>query len=89
MTKKKLYIIFGVVVFAIAAVVGVHYTVRIAQRNSDMVYVCTGKYSKAYHCTTHCKGLDNCSGDIVKMDKQTAQRCNRHPCGFCYGKHHK
>lgn len=89
MTKKKLYIILGAIVFAIVAIVGTHYIVREVQRHSDTVYICTGKYAKAYHCTTHCKGLDNCSGEIVKMDKYDAQRRHRHPCGYCYGKHHK
>lgn len=56
------------------------------QRNSDKVYICTGKYSKAYHRNTYCKGLENCTGDVICVDKSDAKRKGKHPCGYCYGK---
>lgn len=87
MTKKKIYIAIGVAVFIIVAVVSTHYIVRAIQRNSDIVYICTGEYSRAYHCTLNCKGLDNCSADVIAIEKdRLPNRYRHHPCGYCYGK---
>ncbi len=84
---NKLRIAIVAVALAIVAAIGTHYIVRAIQRHSDTVYLCTGEYSKAYHCTTHCKGLDNCSADVIVVDKYDARRrYHRHPCAYCYGK---
>lgn len=48
------------------------------------VYICTGPYSKAYHKTSICKGLSNCSRDIDAITESEAIDEGRHKCGFCY-----
>lgn len=87
MTNKKLYIILGAVVFAIAAVVGTHYIVRIVQRNSDTVYINMDKESRVYHCTIHCKVLKQQQCEVTVVNKESAQHYYRlYPCAYCYGK---
>lgn len=44
----------------------------------DSVYICTGKYSKAYHSTYHCKGLRNCKGE---RSKDITGRCYKNAQG--------
>lgn len=51
---------------------------------NSRVYICTGPYSKAYHKTSDCKGLNNCSGNIKEITKSEAIDEGRHKCGFCY-----
>ncbi len=84
--KKKTYIVIGAAVLILATAIGTPHVVRAIQRKSDTVYICTGRYSKAYHCTAHCKGLDNCSADVITVSKEQARKQYRHPCGYCYGK---
>lgn len=52
--------------------------------NPDKVYICTGPYSTAYHKTRHCTGLNNCSMEIKKIQKNKAISMGRHKCGYCY-----
>ena len=51
---------------------------------SSTVYICTGPYSKRYHKTRPCSGLNNCSGHIKRVSLKKAQRKGRTPCGICY-----
>ena len=48
------------------------------------VYICTGPYSRAYHKTSNCIGLDNCSRDIKELTENEAIDLGRHKCRFCY-----
>ncbi len=48
------------------------------------VYICTGKYAKAYHNRTTCKGMKACKGEIKIITLKRAKELNRHPCGYCY-----
>ena len=50
----------------------------------DTVYLCNGPYSKAYHRTSHCKGLKYCTTDIESTDIGTAKEKNRRACRYCY-----
>ncbi len=49
------------------------------------VYLCMGETSECYHKNKTCKGLINCSKEIisVKLD-EAISKYNRRPCGFCY-----
>ncbi|RKR83482.1 hypothetical protein BDD43_3691 [Mucilaginibacter gracilis] len=50
----------------------------------DSVWICTGKYSKAYHKKAYCKGLRNCKGDEIKVPlKDAIYIYHRKPCGYC------
>ncbi len=51
---------------------------------SDDVYVCTGPYSKRYHCDRYCKGLENCSEDVEVLSVTEAEDLGRTPCHWCY-----
>jgi len=51
---------------------------------SGSVYICTGPSSKAYHKTKNCKGLRNCSKEIISVTLDEAKNMNRKPCGYCY-----
>lgn len=84
-SKKAVVIMLVVVLVAILSPV----IIINIQRHSDKVYVCTGRYAKAYHRNTYCEGLDNCSGDIICIDKKEAIEDGKHPCGYCYGKRNK
>lgn len=50
------------------------------------VYICTGPYSEAYHKSPNCKGLDNCSEEIIQVSLKQAKDDDRHPCHFCYNR---
>ena len=50
----------------------------------DIVYVCTGGYSKRYHSTPDCRYLDNCKGEVREVDQQFAEEKGRTPCKACY-----
>lgn len=52
----------------------------------NYVYICTGSYSKCYHKTDKCEGLEYCSKDIKKITIEQAKQMNRKPCRYCYGK---
>lgn len=48
------------------------------------VYVCTGPQSKRFHKTSHCRGLNSCSGDILAVSISKAKSMGRTPCKWCY-----
>ncbi|MBR5147764.1 MAG: hypothetical protein IKV15_01015 [Bacteroidaceae bacterium] len=48
------------------------------------VYICTGSMSRRYHKKETCKGLDRCSGEILKVSVEEARSYKRTPCRFCY-----
>lgn len=52
--------------------------------SGDIVYVCTGGYSKKYHNTPDCRYLDNCKGEVREVDQQFAEEKGRTPCKACY-----
>ena len=48
------------------------------------VYVCLGPSATKYHSNRDCRGLCNCSQNIVTMRESDARRNGRTRCGFCY-----
>lgn len=90
MVSNKLYFrnlllsIFLVIIFSL-----IYYScekTNIKEENIDpdeIVYICTGRLSKAYHITEDCRGLKNCSKDIEEVTKSEAENMSRHLCGFC------
>ena len=48
------------------------------------VYICSGYMSRRYHKKETCKGLDYCSGEILKMSVEEARSYGRTPCRYCY-----
>lgn len=53
-------------------------------KSENIVYVCTGKSAKKYHKSSRCKGLRNCKGDIVKIERSRAEAMGKTPCRICY-----
>lgn len=49
-----------------------------------MCFICTGGYSKRYHCDEFCKGLDNCQGELALVSEEEAEDEGRTPCQICY-----
>lgn len=54
------------------------------QSSETYVYICTGAYSKKYHKTSSCKGLENCSKSIKKVTENSAIEKGRTKCKICY-----
>ena len=50
----------------------------------EKVYICTGEYSKCYHCDIDCQGLSNCSADISEITLSEAMDMGRKECHYCY-----
>lgn len=54
-----------------------------AQNNDKkVVFVCTGPASECYHYNPDCKGLRNCSSDVVSIPFKVAKEKYR-PCSIC------
>jgi hypothetical protein len=51
---------------------------------SNMVYICTGRYARAYHNTTDCRGIRACKAEIRTVTLEEAQKIGRTPCRYCY-----
>jgi len=47
-------------------------------------YICTGGSSKRYHKHRDCRGLSNCGGSIIGMNKTDAINRDRTPCRICF-----
>lgn len=54
------------------------------ETNGEIVYICTGGYSKRYHSTRSCKGLRNCGGSIKAISIEEAEQMGRTPCQLCW-----
>lgn len=51
----------------------------------QIVYVCTGPYAYAYHSSSSCPGLSNCSAQINYVDESYASNVMRRvPCCRCW-----
>ena len=46
------------------------------------VYICTGKYSKKYHYTKNCGGLNICKSTIKTVELSEAKKIGRTLCGW-------
>lgn len=57
---------------------------KLTTAQETYVYICTGPQSKRYHKTNSCRGLNKCSGDVLKVTITKAKSMNRTACGWCY-----
>ena len=48
------------------------------------VYLCGGEYSKKYHNTSNCRGLNNCKGGVYRTSMNDAKQRGRTACKICY-----
>lgn len=48
------------------------------------IYICTGPQSECYHRRRYCRGLKNCSSEVVEVTLDKARRIGRRPCGHCF-----
>lgn len=48
------------------------------------VYICTGPSATKYHCKPDCRGLGNCSKDVIKVIEAYAKDKGRTKCKICY-----
>ena len=55
------------------------------QPTPTYVYICTGAKSVRYHKVNTCKGLNNCSKEIIKVTQEDAvKKHKRTPCKICF-----
>ena len=54
------------------------------EEETNMVYICTGKSSHAYHSTKDCYGIEACKGDIEIISLDDAIEMGRTPCHYCH-----
>ena len=52
-------------------------------KGDDIVFICTGRLSRAYHISENCQGLKRCSEEVKQVTKDEAKKTNRHFCTFC------
>ena len=50
----------------------------------DEVWICTGPEAYVWHKTRNCKGLDGCSGNIVKRNVNELSSKYQRKCKICY-----
>jgi hypothetical protein len=58
------------------------YDVTVEQ--SGYVYICTGPYASKYHSHPNCRGMNNCSGEIIGVNLYEARSKGFNPCNICY-----
>jgi hypothetical protein len=51
---------------------------------TETVYVCNSETSYAYHKSSNCRGLSNCTHEVIKVTVTEAKRKNKRPCKICY-----
>ena len=54
--------------------------------DADKVYICDSRYSKCYHRTDKCEGLDLCNSEVRAITLSEARKQGRRPCNYCYPK---
>lgn len=54
------------------------------KKSDKIVYICDGPKAKVYHSSPNCRGLNRCSGNIVKVSVSKAKEMGRRPCKICY-----
>lgn len=52
--------------------------------SAQSVTICNGKYSKRYHTSADCSGLNNCKGGLSTVSLSDAVRMGRTPCQTCH-----
>lgn len=51
--------------------------------SAGYVFVCTGEKAKRYHLDENCRGLSNCSKEIIEVTIEKAESKGRTPCKKC------
>lgn len=64
------------------SILGTSVTTGVTSEKS--VYICTGPMSKKYHSRSNCKGLRNCSEDVLKVSLEKAISLGRTPYKVCH-----
>lgn len=81
------HLLLALSLFTLTATAGVpkHHLIKnhVAPKAQTYVYICQGRYSKRYHSSPNCKGLDNCKGGVIKVTLEEAQKEGRTPCHIC------
>ena len=57
--------------------------VKSGTKSTVYVYVCTGDNAYAWHSSKTCRGLNRCSGDIIKITLSEAKERYERPCKIC------
>ena len=54
------------------------------EEETNMVWICTGRSSHAYHSTDDCYGIQACKGRKKKISLDEAVSMGRTPCHYCH-----
>jgi len=54
------------------------------ESETNMVWICTGRSSHAYHSSEECYGIQACQGDIEMVSLDDAVSMGRTPCHYCH-----
>ena len=52
-------------------------------KNNTNVFICTGNSATCYHLDENCRGLSNCSKEIIEVTIEKAESKGRTPCRIC------
>lgn len=53
-------------------------------KDTQMVFICTGETAYSYHLFRDCRGLEACEGDVITIFKTEIAKYERnHACGYC------
>ena len=63
---------------------GIQPTTEHLPKSETYVYICTGPKATKYHSASSCRGLNNCSKDIIKVTQAYAEDKGRKKCKICY-----
>lgn len=85
---------YPLIMFAIAAIIAFstkgcrdepkeNTIVKQESQTTNEVYICAGRYAKKYHRRPNCRGLNNCSGGVIKIELEKAREYKT-PCSICY-----
>jgi hypothetical protein len=51
-------------------------------KETTTVYICNSPDAKKYHNTYNCRGLNNCTYKVVKVDIEKARKDGKTLCGW-------
>lgn len=68
---------------SLALFVGSNTPIEVKTQGTE-VYICTGSSATKYHKSSNCRGLNRCSGSILKLSMSSAKAKGYYPCKICY-----
>jgi hypothetical protein len=85
---KKILLLFLTftlsIIFVNSACSGNENSAAFSNRDTASVYICNSSTAYAYHSTDHCRGLNKCSHEVLKISLSDAiKKYHRQACKIC------